>query len=365
MREPDGTPLALGYHTGHWEVGLLVRAAAEELAGAGRDPLRRLLSPTPATAAPRAPRACSTACPTATTPRMVLRRLMRSLPTRRAVIGVGDLRQGPAGHDDGAGGCRDLAARARARRRDAAAEPTGEDAGQGPDDRRALRARPALARGGGRARLPRLRLAGRRLPVPGHRGHRAGRRRSARPDACRTPRSPRRASRSGSTWRGARRARRCSAGARASTLGDILTDAAVRNAMAVHAAFGGSTNLLLHVPAIAHAAGLPPPHGRRLEARQPPRAAPGGRRCPTARHPTVRVFLAGGVPEVMLHLRRAGPARPRALTVDAARTLGRGAGLVGGIARGAPALRARLRGSRRRRSRRRDHEPRAARRAGG
>src|SRR4051812_49444399 len=36
----------------------------------------------------------------------------------------------------------------------------------------------------------------------------------------------------------------------------IVTDAAVRNAMVVHAAFGGSTNLLLHVPAIAHAAGL-------------------------------------------------------------------------------------------------------------
>src|SRR5207248_10480555 len=36
----------------------------------------------------------------------------------------------------------------------------------------------------------------------------------------------------------------------------ILSDAAVRNAMIVHAAFGGSTNLLLHIPAIAHAAGL-------------------------------------------------------------------------------------------------------------
>src|SRR5205807_4919013 len=29
----------------------------------------------------------------------------------------------------------------------------------------------------------------------------------------------------------------------------ILTDAAVRNAMVVHAAFGGSTNLVLHIPA--------------------------------------------------------------------------------------------------------------------
>ena len=31
VRNPDGTPLALGYHTGHWEVGLLVQAAAEKI----------------------------------------------------------------------------------------------------------------------------------------------------------------------------------------------------------------------------------------------------------------------------------------------------------------------------------------------
>ena len=28
IRAEDGTPIALGYHTGHWEVGLLVKAAA-------------------------------------------------------------------------------------------------------------------------------------------------------------------------------------------------------------------------------------------------------------------------------------------------------------------------------------------------
>src|SRR5437870_12175380 len=39
----------------------------------------------------------------------------------------------------------------------------------------------------------------------------------------------------------------------------ILTQPALENAMLVHAAFGGSTNLLLHIPAIAHAAGLRPP----------------------------------------------------------------------------------------------------------
>ena len=33
IRADDGTPIALGYHTGHWEVGLLMQAAAKELRG--------------------------------------------------------------------------------------------------------------------------------------------------------------------------------------------------------------------------------------------------------------------------------------------------------------------------------------------
>ena len=37
---------------------------------------------------------------------------------------------------------------------------------------------------------------------------------------------------------------------------DIVTDSAIENAMVTHAAFGGSTNLVMHIPAIAHAAGL-------------------------------------------------------------------------------------------------------------
>jgi putative YjhG/YagF family dehydratase len=81
----------------------------------------------------------------------------------------------------------------------------------------------------------------------------------------------------------------------------------VRNAMAVHAAFGGSTNLLLHIPAIAHAAGLKRPTVDDWIAinRRVPRLVsvlPNG----PVHHPTVRVFLAGGVPEVMLHLRKLG-----------------------------------------------------------
>ena len=88
---------------------------------------------------------------------------------------------------------------------------------------------------------------------------------------------------------------------------DILTPASIRNALVVLAAFGGSTNLLLHIPAIAHAARLPRPTVDEWIAvnRQTPRLVDVLPNGPT-HHPTVRVFLAGGVPEVMLHLRRLG-----------------------------------------------------------
>ena len=88
---------------------------------------------------------------------------------------------------------------------------------------------------------------------------------------------------------------------------DYLTQASLHNAMVVHAAFGGSTNLLLHLPAIAYPAGLKRPTVEDWDAHQPQRAAAGG--CAAQRsgnYATVQVFLAGGVPEVMLHLRRAG-----------------------------------------------------------
>src|SRR5213592_2065571 len=111
--------------------------------------------------------------------------------------------------------------------------------------------------------------------------------------------------------------------ARGITMRDIVTSESIRNAMVVHAAFGGSTNLLLHVPAIAHAARVPRPviEDWNQVNRSVPRlvdALPNGPR----NHPTVQVFLAGGVPEVMLHLRRAGlldtsVATASGLTLDA------------------------------------------------
>jgi putative YjhG/YagF family dehydratase len=97
---------------------------------------------------------------------------------------------------------------------------------------------------------------------------------------------------------------------------DVLTDAAIQNAMVVHAAFGGSTNLILHLPAIAHAAKLARPVARdwaRVNSTVPRLvdALPNGPR----NFATVQVFLAGAVPEVMLHLRRAGLLDTSAMTV--------------------------------------------------
>ena len=67
---------------------------------------------------------------------------------------------------------------------------------------------------------------------------------------------------------------------------DILTDDALDNALAVHAACGGSTNLLLHIPAVAFEAGLRRPDGRRLEPRQSGRAAAGRRPSQRAGRPS-------------------------------------------------------------------------------
>jgi putative YjhG/YagF family dehydratase len=86
---------------------------------------------------------------------------------------------------------------------------------------------------------------------------------------------------------------------------DVVTEGAVRNALAAFAAFGGSTNFLLHLPAIAHAAGLRPPtlaEWKSVHARVPRLVDA----LPNGPHPTVRVFIAGGVPEVQLHLRDLG-----------------------------------------------------------
>ena len=97
---------------------------------------------------------------------------------------------------------------------------------------------------------------------------------------------------------------------------EIITDEAIDNAMVLHAAFGGSTNLLLHLPAIAHAAGCRVPtvaDWARINAAvpRPVSVLPVG----PVHYPTPMVFLVGGVPEVMLQLRELGLLHTDVLTV--------------------------------------------------
>ncbi len=106
------------------------------------------------------------------------------------------------------------------------------------------------------------------------------------------------------------------------TLKDIVTDKAIENAMVIHAAVGGSTNILLHLPAIAFAAGCRRPtvddwHRINLSVPRLVSVNPNG----PVPHPTVRMFLAGGVAEVMLHLRKLGLLHEDVMTVTGS-TLG-------------------------------------------
>ena len=254
VRAPDGTPIALGYHTGHWEVGLLVQAAAREVKALGGVPFAAYCSD-PCDGRTQGTTGMFDSLPYRNDAAIVFRRLIRSLPQRRRAR-RGDVRQRTAGDDDGPGGRSRLALRPRARRRDAAADRRRRRR-QGAIDRRPLR--PRRNHAGRRRRRWLCRLRVRPAAAASFSARRPRRRSSPKRWACRcrTRRWRPAASRFGSTWqrRSARAVRRTRPIA-ASRCATFSRDASIRNAMVVHAAFGGSTNLLLHIPAIAFAAGL-------------------------------------------------------------------------------------------------------------
>ena len=246
---------------------------------------------------------------------ITMRRLIRSLPRRSGVMGIATCDKGLPATLLALAGCRELPG---------IVVPGGvtlpaigaEDAGK-VQSIGARFAHGLISRRRGRGDgLSRLRDAGRRLPVPGDGGDVAGGGRGVRADAPAQRAQPLR--RAGLARHGAALGARAACAWRRAglPLSAILTPHALENAMLLHAAFGGSTNLLLHIPALAHAAGLPRPTREdwtRIN-RMTPRlvdALPNGPR----NHPTVQVFMAGGVPEVMLHLRAMGLLNLDVLTV--------------------------------------------------
>jgi putative YjhG/YagF family dehydratase len=313
VRADDGTPVALGYHTGHWEVGLLVREAAAAFDRLGCLPFAAHVSD-PCDGRSQGTRGMFDSLAYRNDAAVVLRRLVRSLPNRRGVIGIGTCDKGLPAMLMAVASFRGLAG---------AIVPggvtlpprRGEDAGAVQtlgarfahglvtlDEAADLGCRACATPGGGCQFLGTAATAQVVAEALGLTVPHAALAPSGQPiwlDVAR-----RTAGAVQAQWVGGR------------TLDDVLTDDALENAMLAHAAFGGSTNLLIHVPAIAHAAGLARPgvdDWRRVN-RAVPRlvdALPNG----PANHPTVRVFLAGGVPEVMLQLRRLGLLNASARTI--------------------------------------------------
>lgn len=313
LREDDGTPLALGYHTGHWEVNLLVREAAQTLREQGGLPFAAYCTD-PCDGRSQGTPGMMDSLPYRNDAAVVLRRLIRSLPLRAGVLGVATCDKGLPAMMLALAGTASLPS---------VLVPGGvtlpaveaEDAGTvqtigarfahdmiSLDYAAAMGCRACGSPGGGCQFLGTAATAQVVAEALG----------MALPHSALSP--------SGEPVWLDMAARSALALLRLTAenipLSAILTPAALENAMLVHAAFGGSTNLLLHIPAIAHAAGLRQPavdDWSRIN-RSTPRlvdALPNGPR----NHPTVQVFMAGGVPEVMLHLRDMGLLNTDVLTV--------------------------------------------------
>ena len=313
VRLPDGSPLALGYHTGHWEIGLLVQAAAERLRTLGTIPFAGFCSD-PCDGRTQGTTGMFDSLPYRNDAAIVLRRLARSLPRRVGVLGIATCDKGLPAMLMAIAGLTDLPG---------VIVPggvtlpprIGEDAGAvqtigtrythgqlSLEEAADLGCRACASPGGGCQFLGTAATAQVVAEALG----------LTLPHAALAP--------SGQpVWRdlAVRSADALVGLAEAGrTTADVLTPASLTNAMTVHAAFGGSTNLLLHIPAIAHAAGLPRPSVDDWVAinRRTPRLVsvlPNG----PVHHPTVRVFLAGGVPEVMRHLAALGLLDTSVLTV--------------------------------------------------
>src|SRR5215469_3293127 len=87
LRSPDGKPLALGYHTGHWEIGLMVQAAAEEFRRLQVIPFAGFCSD-PCDGRTQGTTGMFDSLPYRNDAALIFRRLARSLPLRAGVLGV-------------------------------------------------------------------------------------------------------------------------------------------------------------------------------------------------------------------------------------------------------------------------------------
>lgn len=314
LRAEDGTPIALGYHTGHWEIGLLVREAAQTIREQGGIPFSVTVSD-PCDGRTQGTTGMFDSLPYRNDAAITMRRLIRSLPTRQGVMGIATCDKGLPAMMLALAGMGDLPG---------IIVPGGvtlpavdaEDAG-------------AVQTIGARFSHDMITLeyaaemGCKACGSPGggcqFLGTAATSQVVAEAFGLSLPHSALSPSGEPVWYDMARRSAMAllQIADRRIKLSHILTSKALENAMLVHAALGGSMNLLLHIPAIAYAAGLslPTVHDWQRVNRSVPRlvdALPNGPR----NHPTVQVFMAGGVPEIMLHLRRMGLLNTDVVTVS-------------------------------------------------
>ena len=301
LRAPDGQPVALGFHTGHWEIALQAQAASERLRELGGVPFAAYCSD-PCDGRTQGTVGMFDSLPYRNDAAQIFRRLARSLPTRKGILGVATCDKGLPAMMMALAGMVDLPSVIVPGGVSLPPEQ-GEDAGAvqtigarfshgmlSLDEATELGCKACASPGGG---CQFLGTAATSQVVAEAMG-------MAVPHSALAP--------SGQpVWLDiATRSADAVVAMKQNGLAlkDILTPAAFKNAMALHAAFGGSTNLLLHIPAIAYCAGIERPTVDDWSAinKAVPRIVDVLPNGPT-HHPTVRVFLAGGVPEVMLHLR--------------------------------------------------------------
>ena len=304
LRDPNGSPIALGLHTGHYELTLQVEEAARQLKDLGTIPYSLYCSD-PCDGRTQGTTGMMDSLPYRNDAAQVFRRQARSLPTAVGIMGIASCDKGLPAMMMALAGLRDkpvvivpggstLAVR------------DGEDTGmiqsigarfsQGEvtlDYAQDVGCKACASPGGG---CHFLGTAGTSQVISESLGL------SLTHSALCPSGTP--------AWKDvAKRSARALVLAESQNLDSqsVLTDAAFRNAMVVHAACGGSTNLLLHLPAIAHAAGR---HRMTVEEwnevnKETPRLVDVLPNGPIG-FPTSELYSAGGVPEVMLHLRRLG-----------------------------------------------------------
>lgn len=305
LRAPDGAPIALGFHTGHFEVGLLVEAAAKVIAARDGLPFAAYCSD-PCDGRSQGTTGMFDSLPYRNDAAITMRRMIRSLPHRQGVLGIATCDKGLPATMMALAGCKDIPS---------IIVPggvtlppgNGEDTGKvqtigaryvhgeiSLEEASVAGCRACGSAGGGcqflgTAATSQVVAEAMGLSIP----H----------SALMPSGQP--------IWLDMARDS-------ANALMDLakrqnqksrfdhpaFTDASIKNAMAVHAACGGSTNLLLHVPAIAFAAGLQRPVVEDWQSinKKIPRfvdVLPNGPK----NFFTLQVFLAGGVPEIMWHLR--------------------------------------------------------------